>query len=284
MRITPAWPLGICVGICLASAAAFVLGTQRRVGPHLHRTDGGLHLDGPMPKGMGELAASLAHELNQPLTAITSNAQAARAYLASGDFQQAELGDILDDIVSDASRASDIVRGVRALVLGEAPRMLPFNVGDVVEQALDMVQANAASRGVTIGSEVAHGLPRAVGDPVEIRLVLLNLIVNALDAVESAHAAGDGKVMVHACMKDGTLRLSVHDNGCGVADGDLERIFRPFYSSKSQGMGIGLSFSRALMERNGGQIRALRNATQGMKFECVLRTGPLAQHTGLVAA
>jgi signal transduction histidine kinase len=76
----------------------------------------------------------------------------------------------------------------------------------------------------------------------------------------------------------------VHDNGCGVADGDLERIFRPFYSSKSKGMGIGLSFSRALMERNGGHILALRNAAQGMKFECVLRTGPLAQHTGLVAA
>jgi len=222
--------------------------------------------------GMVELAGSLAHELNQPLTAITSNAQAAREYLMSGTPDQGEIREILDDIVSDASRASDIVKGVRALIRGEAPHLVPFQIGEVIARALELVRDEARAREVTVDGTADGELPRAVGDPMEIQLVLLNLLVNALDAVEAAHARGARKVSVGASAQDGVLKLTVRDNGCGVAEGDLDKIFRPFFSSKPKGMGLGLSFSRALMERNGGRLRAIRNSDRGMTFECLLRT------------
>ncbi|SMR85658.1 sensor histidine kinase [Cupriavidus plantarum] len=220
--------------------------------------------------GIAELAGSLAHELNQPLTAITSNAHAAREFLAASEFNKELLKEIVDDMVDDASRASDIVRGVRALVLGEAPRMVPFNVADVVEQALDLARANATARCVAIERDIPEALPRAVGDPVEIRLVLLNLLVNALDAVASGRSSHDRRITVRARALDHEVRMAVQDNGAGVAADDLDKIFRPFYSSKPKGMGVGLSLSRALMERNGGHIQAIRNSGGGMTFECVL--------------
>jgi len=106
---------------------------------------------------------------------------------------------------------------------------------------------------------------------MEVQLVLLNLLVNALDAVMAVPGHGPRSVSVTVHAHDGKLRLAVRDNGCGVADGDMDKIFRPFFSSKPNGMGIGLSFSRALMERNGGQLRAIRNSDHGMTFECLLR-------------
>ncbi|WP_244222774.1 sensor histidine kinase [Cupriavidus lacunae] len=227
---------------------------------------------------MNELAGSLAHELNQPLTAITSNAQAAREYLSAGPCDLAEVREILDDIVSDASRASEIVRRVRALILGEAPASIHFNVDEVVEQALGLVEANARARGVSVSRNVDGPLPRAIGDPMEIRLVLLNLLINGLDAVESVRASGERTVSVLAQERDGMIAISVCDNGSGVEPGQLERIFRPFYSSKPKGMGLGLSFSRALVERNGGSLKARRNSDTGMTFELSLHTDASAQH------
>ncbi len=284
MRWTPMLALGISIGYALASLAGAAGGRRRQERGVSRVGDASTLPDIAHRPGMAELAGSLAHELNQPLTAITSNAQAARAYLTSGTFDQAELREILEDIVSDASRASDIVRGVRALIRGEAPRSVPFPIGDVVVRALELVQDNARTRGVTVQGVIDATLPRVVGDPMEIQLVLHNLLVNAMDAVESAQAVGARNVSVTARLHDGTLRLLVRDNGCGVADSDLRDIFRPFYSSKPKGMGLGLSFSRALMERNGGRIEAIRNSDQGMTFECQLRTEATAHHPAPVVA
>lgn len=224
--------------------------------------------------GMAELSGSLAHELNQPLTAISSNAQAARDYFERGVFDRAELGEILADIVNDASRASEIVRGVRGLVLGEAPRTQVFNVRQIVDQALDLVRTNATARGVVIRSDVPDGLRQAVGDAVEIRLALLNLLVNALDAVETIRDGRERRVTVLARPGGDAIRILVRDNGCGVGPRDLDRMFWPFYSSKAKGMGLGLPFSRAVIERNGGRIAAFRNSDSGMTFECVLPGEP----------
>lgn len=272
MRRSSAWLL------CLSAVIGFgyVVATRQ---PQLARRDARrpirMTLRGPLAdflpqSGIAELAGSLAHELNQPLTAITSNAQAAREFLASNTYNQELLSEILDDMVNDASRASDIVRGVRALVLGEAPRMLPFSIADVVDQALDLARPNARARGVIIRRELADALPRTIGDPVEIRLVLLNLLVNALDAVAAGRPSGDRLIWVRVRTDGTTVRMAVQDNGAGVAPDDLDKIFRPFYSSKPKGMGLGLSLCRALMERNGGHIEAIGNSGQGMTFECVL--------------
>ena len=276
------WVTMLLMGVSIALAT----GVLRRPRTARRRRDDALRVVDTSPfsdiasrPGMVELAGSLAHELNQPLTAITSNAQAAREYLMSGTPDQSEIREILDDIVSDASRASDIVKGVRALIRGEAPHLVPFQIGDVIARALELVRDEARAREVTVDGEAQGQLPRVVGDPMEIQLVLLNLLVNALDAVVAGPALGLRKVSVGASAQGGMLRLTVQDNGCGVAEGDLDKIFRPFFSSKPKGMGLGLSFSRALMERNGGRLRAIRNGDKGMTFECLLRTEDSASVT-----
>lgn len=276
------WVTLLLMGTSVAVAAGVL--PRRRTAPR--RRDDALRVVDTSPlsdiasrPGMVELAGSLAHELNQPLTAITSNAQAAREYLMSGTPDRSEIREILDDIVSDASRASDIVKGVRALIRGEAPHLVPFQIGDVTARALELVRDEARARGVAVEAEAHEPLPRVVGDPMEIQLVLLNLLVNALDAVQAGAADGMRRVSVGASAQDGRLRLTVRDNGCGVAEGDLDKIFRPFFSSKPKGMGLGLSFSRALMERNGGRLRAIRNSDRGMTFECLLRTEDAASAT-----
>ncbi|WP_019447318.1 ATP-binding protein [Cupriavidus sp. BIS7] len=288
MRLLSFLVVGVSTGVAFAATMVPVFGRRRSARPvggaqpeeATRAADGSprevAHLC--QAPGMNELAGSLAHELNQPLTAITSNAQAVREYLTSGPCDMAEVREILDDIVSDASRASEIVRRVRALILGEAPTSVQFNVDEVVEQALELVGANARARGVAVSREVEGPLPRAIGDPMEIQLVLLNLLINALDAVESVRAGGERKVSILAQERDGTIEVLVRDNGCGVDPGQLERIFQPFYSSKPKGMGLGLSFSRALVERNGGRLKASRNSDLGMTFELTLRTEASAQH------
>ncbi|RZT36804.1 sensor histidine kinase [Cupriavidus agavae] len=258
--------------VTLAFAALPRAANRRRPAERLRMVESSPLCDAARRPGMVELAGSLAHELNQPLTAITSNAQAAREYLVSGAAAQDEIREILDDIVADASRASDIVQGVRALIRGEAPRLVPFSIGDVVDRALELVRDRARAGGVTLLGATDPALPRAVADPMEIQLVLLNLLVNALDAVQGLRPDAARQVTVSAAARDGLLLLAVRDNGCGVSEGDLDKIFRPFYSSKPRGMGLGLSFSRALMERNGGRVRAIRNRDVGMTFECLLRT------------
>jgi C4-dicarboxylate-specific signal transduction histidine kinase len=266
----------LIIGIAAASllAASTITATRGR------RLPSSLKDDEPQPlsdtqrqgPGMAELAGSLAHELNQPLTAITSNAQAGRAYLNSSDrIEWSEIRDILDDIVTDASRASEIVRGVRALIRGEAPRPIQFDIGEVIDQALALVQADARARGITVCGRMATSLRRAVGDPMEIELVLLNLLVNALEAVAAAQPEPPRTISVTADASGAEIRVSVRDNGTGVPPQALAHIFEPFWSSKPQGMGIGLSFSRALMERNNGHIRAIRNRDCGMTFELTLQ-------------
>lgn len=270
MRWVPLLLVGASVALALG-ALPVRRALRARHGDALRVVDGSPLSDIASRPGMVELAGSLAHELNQPLTAITSNAQAAREYLMSGASAQEEIREILDDIVSDASRASDIVKGVRALIRGEAPRLVPFHVGDVIARALELVHNEARVRGVTVQGAADRSLPRAMGDPMEIQLVLLNLLVNALDAMESLPPDHPRDVLVSVFARDGMLRLCVRDNGCGVAEADVDKIFRPFYSSKPKGMGLGLSFSRALMERNGGRLRAIHNSDRGMTFECLLR-------------
>ncbi|MFC4424026.1 sensor histidine kinase [Cupriavidus pampae] len=272
LRPSSVWTLciGAAIGIACGLAIPRRLLSRRDRHEPIRMTLRGPLADFLPQSGIAELAGSLAHELNQPLTAITSNAQAAREFLASNTFNQELLSEILDDMINDASRASDIVRGVRALVLGEAPRMVSFSIADVVDQALDLARPNAKARGVIIHRELADVLPRAVGDPVEIRLVLLNLLVNALDAVAAGRPSGDRLIWVRARADGNTIRMAMQDNGGGVAPDDLDKIFRPFYSSKPKGMGLGLSLCRALMERNGGHIEAISNSGEGMTFECVL--------------
>ncbi|WP_454764800.1 sensor histidine kinase [Cupriavidus campinensis] len=218
---------------------------------------------------MGELAGSLAHELNQPLTAIVSNAQAARQYLEADVVDVAEVREILKDVADEACRASATVRQIRALIKGESPVLVPTDIGNAIDQAIALVRGNALGRGIVLSRQVASPLPRVNGDAVQIQQLLLNLLLNACDAVDRG-VPGSGEpreVTVLAHAEHGMVRIAVRDTGAGVPPSELADIFEPFVTSKPQGMGLGLSISRAIAARHGGTLEAWNNAGRGMTFQ-----------------
>jgi len=226
---------------------------------------------------MGELAGSLAHELNQPLTAIVSNAQAAREYLDAGTPDKTEMREILEDIARDAYRASATVIRIRALIKGEAMQVQPFDVAACIDEVIALVQGNAQGRGIRISRRTDPSLSCVNGDPIQVQQVLLNLLLNAFDATEAAQSAGPRRpeVAVLAELRQDLVQVSVCDRGCGVADAELERIFLPFVSTKPEGMGLGLAISRAVIERHGGHLHGWNNEDGGMTFRFSLpQEGP----------
>lgn len=238
---------------------------------------------------LGELAGSLAHELNQPLTAIASNAQAALVYLQAGNRNPAQLCEILEDVSDDAGRAGTMVRQIRALINGEATAFVPVEVGPVIDAVLALVHGNARSRRISLTATCAAGLPRVVGDPIQIQQVLLNLLLNAFDAFDAtdttgATSAGVGsfgsgrsaarEVCVDVCAKDDRVQVSVRDLGCGAAESELATMFEPFMTTKPHGMGLGLSISRSIVARHGGELRACNNPMGGMTFHFTLVPEP----------
>ncbi|WP_254615753.1 sensor histidine kinase [Cupriavidus basilensis] len=225
---------------------------------------------------LGELASSLAHELNQPLTAILSNAQAAQRFMSTQPVNLAEVREILQDIVEDNHRASEVIRRIRRLVkkgdLEAAPLSLERVIGDV---AL-LVHSDAIVRGIRVVQHTEPTLPPAQGDSVQVQQVVLNLLLNAFHAVES-RPARDRVVMVDATREGASMvRVAVRDRGPGLSADKLDQIFKPFFTSKREGLGLGLSISRSIVEMHGGRIWAENNSDQGATFYFTL---PVAAKT-----
>jgi C4-dicarboxylate-specific signal transduction histidine kinase len=205
---------------------------------------------------LGELSGALAHELNQPLGSILSNAQAALRLLARDAADLGEVREILEDIVSEDRRAGDVIKRLRALLKrGETqPTLMP--VSECFDEVLELMRAELISRGVTFTREIESPLPDVLADRVQIQQVLLNLITNAGDAMESrppgerhltlrAEAEADGKA----------VRLQVRDSGCGFSV-PPEWLFEPFHTTKTQGLGIGLAICRTIVEAHHGRLWA----------------------------
>jgi PAS domain S-box-containing protein len=211
---------------------------------------------------LGELTAALAHEVNQPLAAILTNAQAARRLLAASDT--GDLPEILVDISEDAHRASQIIGRLRALFRKQDARSEPVELNALVTEVAGLLRHDFRRKGVSVGFSFATSLPPVAGDAVQLQQVLLNLLLNAADAV----TAGDGphrRIAVATTPYDaGLVELSVSDTGVGVPESDLERIFAPFVSTKREGLGLGLSISRSIVTAHGGRMWATRNADQGI--------------------
>ncbi|WP_437579660.1 hybrid sensor histidine kinase/response regulator [Sorangium sp. So ce887] len=219
---------------------------------------------------MSELAASIAHELNQPLAAILSNAQAAQRLLARTPPDVAEARAALDDIVADDRRAAKVIQRMRAMLRKGELSAVALDLGEVVREVARLLASAALLAGATLRIELAPGLPRVRGDGIQLQQVLLNLLVNALDAV-SRRPPEARLVVVRARPADGGgVELSVADSGEGVPPADLERIFEPFFTSKAQGLGVGLAISRSIVEAHGGRLWAERGAGEGATFRCAL--------------
>lgn len=213
---------------------------------------------------LGELTASLAHELNQPLTAIASNAAAGRRFLDHGAHDDAMLRELLQDVGSDARRAGEIIQGIHHLVRRKDESRQPVNLNDVITDVLRLLHSDFVGRGVSARTEFAHALPPVTADPVHLQQVLLNLLLNSLEAMQSTPVARRWLV-ISTEVEDSFLRLSVRDHGVGLPPENPEKIFEHFYSTKPNGMGMGLTIIRSIVEAHGGELSA-RNTGDGACF------------------
>lgn len=222
---------------------------------------------------LGELSASLAHEITQPLTAIVANAQAARRMLAraaAGD----ELKGALDDIAGDAERAGSIVQHARAMVRKQPVEHRPVDINAVVTGVTAIVRRDIAQADISLQLRLAEDLPRVLGDAVQLQQVVLNLLVNACQAMADVVDAPRVLRIETAEPTPGSIEITVADTGAGVAAPDLERMFEPFISSKAEGLGMGLSINRSIVEAHGGHIEATRNPDRGLTLRVTLPAAP----------
>jgi two-component system, LuxR family, sensor kinase FixL len=225
------------------------------------------------------LTGSLAHEINQPLTAVMANAEAALRFMSADPPRLRDLRETLNEIVSANKRAGEVVRRMRTLLKKSATLYEPIEVNSTVQDVLTLVQGNALGRRILLDVELASDLEPVLGDRIQIQQVVINLLLNAFDAVQE-HEARDRRVRLRTARRGSTAVIEVSDYGAGLSDEALERIFEPFYTTKRDGLGLGLSICRAIVGAHGGMLDATRNPGRGLTFSaafplhCTLPTAP----------
>jgi signal transduction histidine kinase len=215
---------------------------------------------------MGEVVASIAHEVNQPLFAIVSNARAAGALLSHGKPDLAEIGAALEDIVQDANRASAIMARVRSFLQRKPTEHLPVDLNTVVESVRTFLGPELARRRVSLELDLAPGLPPVLGDAVQLQQVLVNLLMNGVDAMETVAPQQRRLRIRTAAASEDRLRLEVTDAGPGLDPDTRAHLFEPFFTTKAHGLGMGLALCRSIAEAHGGRIQPL-DARPGTTFQ-----------------
>ena len=215
---------------------------------------------------LGELSGSLAHELNQPLTAILSNAQAAQRFLAQDTPDLAELRDILTDIVTEDKRAGEVIRRLRLLLKKSEFQHQPLDLNDVVREVLKLVRNDLVNRGVSVQTDLAFDPPSISGDRVQLQQVLINMVMNACHAMTETVPADRAIVLRTRASESEGVRVEIADGGCGILPENLERIFDPFFTTRPEGMGMGLAVCRTIIDAHGGKMGARNNAERGATF------------------
>ncbi|MDB6094410.1 MAG: His Kinase (Phospho-acceptor) protein [Verrucomicrobia bacterium] len=222
---------------------------------------------------LGELTASIAHEVNQPLGAIINYASASRRLLASEHGEKASVDHALSKIVEDAHRASDVIARIRALSKKKPTEKTSCAVDDLINDVVAIANYEMRTRGVRIQVDLAPGLPRLQIDRIQIQQVLLNLMINGAEAMESTPAKDRAiEISVRSGSADGdsTLLVCIRDHGMGVPPADEDRLFAPFYSTKSQGLGLGLAISRSIIEAHSGRLSLVPNDGAGATFQILI--------------
>jgi PAS domain S-box-containing protein len=219
---------------------------------------------------MGELAASLAHEINNPVGAIVANASAGQRLLAAGKIETQELAELLGDIVADGRRAGEVIQGIRNMVRkGEARRSL-IPIVDTIRELVRMVHADAVGRDVKVTAKVDPDAGQVWGDPVQLLQVLLNLALNAFEAM-SAVRPDARRLAIRAYRNgNGDILVSMRDSGPGFPSGMADQLFEAFFSTKVEGTGMGLAISRSIIEAHGGTLTAENCDEGGARFTVCL--------------
>jgi PAS domain S-box-containing protein len=211
---------------------------------------------------LGELSGAIAHEINQPLTAILSNAQAARRILARQPPDLAEVDDVLEEIIQQDRRAGGVIRRLRGMLRKGESRAESIGINDLVQPVIRLVHGELVSRGISVRTDLAQDLPMVAGDPVQLQQVLLNLVMNAMDAVTSPRALQRTIIIATRSPASGQVEVTVTDRGCGLAANHEERVFEPFYTTKEHGLGLGLTICTSIAAAHGG-VLAISNCAEG---------------------
>lgn len=219
---------------------------------------------------MGAMAASIAHEIKQPLQAISANSSAAQRWLSreQPDFDEARSS--LKRISQDVHRASDVIENVRATLKQGSGEKEQFATNDLIRDILKFVHGEFRKHHITIRTDLTQGLPKVIADRTQLQQVLINLIMNAIDAMKSVSDHKRVLVLRSGVDGPGNVTILVEDSGTGIEPADLERIFEPFFTTKSEGMGLGLAICRTIVEAHGGRLWASAGSTRGSTFHVVL--------------
>jgi two-component system, LuxR family, sensor kinase FixL len=250
----PTRMVGIKVDITARKLAELKLKEQERELAHIDRLS-----------MVGELSVAIAHELNQPLAAILTNVGAARRFLSHTPPDIVQVREIVDAIAQDNRRAADVIRKVGALLRRDNLPRSAVHLDDVAEDVIDIARADIIGRGVSLSTRFERGLAPIAGDRVQLQQVLLNLVLNACDAMNLVPEAARRLTIVTMAGPEHSVRVTVCDTGPGVA-GDLERVFEPFVTSKTQGLGLGLAVCRSIVTAHEGRLWAENNPDGGASF------------------
>ncbi len=247
--------LGISIDITTRKQAEFQIQQTREEMGHLSRV-----------ALLGEMVASLAHELNQPLTGIVSNASAGKRFLDRGDVDLRELRELLCDISADGQRAGDVIRGIRGMVKKGGATRQPMDLNELVMNVVRLVNPDALLRACELKTSLAPNLPTIEGDPIQFQQVLLNLVVNAFEAMRDTPVSKRKVVIATEWNGNGSIRTSVRDFGMGIPEEARERLFDQFFTTKAEGLGMGLAIVRSIVESNAGTIAAENVEGGGARF------------------
>ena len=219
---------------------------------------------------MGELTASIAHEINQPLAAVVTNANAGLRWLAGPIPNLSEAREALARITRDGKRASDVIGRIRALVKKSSTEKAGLDLNEAIQEVVVLVQSEIQKSEVTLQMELAIDLPQILGNRVQLQQVILNLVMNGIEAM-SAVTDRSRDLLIRSCKYEADkVLVAAQDSGIGIDSQNLEKIFDAFYTTKSQGMGMGLAISRSIIEDHGGQLWTVPNNGPGMTFAFAL--------------
>jgi C4-dicarboxylate-specific signal transduction histidine kinase len=225
---------------------------------------------------LGRLTAAIAHEVNQPIGATVTNAEAALRWLSTQPPELEEVRQTLNRIVRDGNRAGTVIGRIRALIQKAPPRKAPLEINGAIREVIELGRGEAVKNGVLVRTALADGLPLIAGDRVLLQQVMLNLIINAVEAMSCGGAGARELLISSEKVEPADVLVAVRDSGPGFTPADGARLFESFYTTKPNGLGLGLSICHSIVEAHGGRMWASPNAPRGAVFQFTLpaRPGP----------
>jgi C4-dicarboxylate-specific signal transduction histidine kinase len=225
------------------------------------------------------MASAIAHEINQPLTAIANYTYASVRMLRSGAAGQEEILEVLQRVAAEAERAGEVVRRMRSFVRGEEGQLQEVEANFLVNEVVRLAAAEARQNGVELDTRLEVGLPVVLADSIQIQQVLLNLVRNAVEAIVAGDCAERSVCIETALCEPGFVEIRVSDTGPGLTPEALGKVFEPFYTTKADGIGIGLALSRSIVDAHGGRLWAASGQGRGATFHLTLPIAAAIEET-----